>query len=738
MTYNYCFDFSSLVFLSMLLFFYYSTPKYSSFQNRLFGYIIITNFVCVIADIISGLVLFNYLPNEIILNRLVLMIYFSTQHMLAPMYLMYVMVISYPDNLKATWKKYRFLIIPAAVDQTIIITSVFTNIAFRYDEAGYYRTNFYILSLVLAGFYLFASLIVVYKNRKRMSFLPRFSVICYTLSTIVFTLIQFYLPSVLLICSAATIAIFIMYLALQNPSLLKDALEEAETSKKAAEMANEAKSAFLANMSHEIRTPMNAICGMTYLLGSTELKDDAREYVETIKNSSESLLALINDILDISKVDSGIIEIDKNPYRLDDILRDVRNYIAPLVDYSKIATNVFVGPDVPLNLIGDVYKVRQVVTNLISNAVKFTEEGEILLKIDARKKDDKKVDITFTVKDTGIGIKDEDLDKLFVKFEQIDMAKNRKREGSGLGLAIVKSYVELLNGHIDVESEFGKGSTFKVTIEQEYVDNKTVLEENEEIKDVIFVILEKNEYSRRNLEMMFSSVDAEYVILESLSQDTLKASDKFRYCLLYNFADYNEHVVNQDLSWLPLICKIAMVRQEFEFPTELSDTVFVKKPFSYITVNDTLKKFRNHEVKQTEQKEELPKFDPKTRIAIVDDNRVNLKVTSTILKKFGIQAQTMLSGFEILESYEDGAEYDLIFMDHMMPEMDGIETVKRIRALDCENAKEVPIIALTANAVMGVEDEYMKAGMNATLFKPVNIDALKVTLVKWLHGKLII
>lgn len=649
MEYNISYDVSSIVFLSLLVFFYYITPKFKNFQNRLFGMIMVVNLISVIVDLLCVRVTFTTFADNIILNKIALLIYDLTEQGLPILYYSYVIIIVNSEDLHTALKKYWPYLIPGALIEFVVLLSPLTGWAFDYNNTGYVRTNFYLFALGEAAFYLLLSLFVVFSNKKKMGFLPKISVITYSACSIGFSVIQYLHPELLLIGSAATIAILTMYLALQNPSLLKDALEDAEASKKAAEDANAAKSVFLANMSHEIRTPMNAICGMTYLLDTTSnLNTEAREYVDTIKNASESLMGIINEILDFSKVDSGKMATDSVEYNFDNIISDMGNLMDAFVNPDNVIAGIFVDNEVPRHLKGDEYKTRQIIANLVSNAIKFTPEGQILLHVTANRLDNRKVRLIIRVKDTGIGVKEEDLDRLFEQFEQVDMAKNRKKEGTGLGLSIVKSFCELLNGSIKVQSTFGSGSTFTATIEQEYLDDKTT---------------------------------------ESVEGDVSKE-------------------------------KVAEAVESVE-----------------ASVDDAVRLVCASE-KAAKPQEELIQFKPETRIAIVDDNKVNLKVTSTILRKFGIEARTMLSGYEILNCLDTGTQFDLIFMDHMMPELDGVETVKKIRLLEKSNCKTVPIIALTANAVMGVEEEFLAAGMNDTLYKPVDIEELKAMLSKWLPQNL--
>ena len=397
---------------------------------------------------------------------------------------------------------------------------------------------------------------------------------------------------------------------------------EMEEKNEIAREALEAKSNFLANMSHEIRTPMNAIYGMAELLGERDFNPDEKEYVATIKRSSENLLSIINEILDFSKVDSGKMEITEDPYSFNEMLQDVVTIIEFRMRGKNILLRLEVDPRVPVTLLGDETRVRQILINILNNAVKFTNQGAITLGI--QWKDESMIYNTergrmiINVQDTGIGISEENIKKLFTEFGQIDTKKNRNVEGTGLGLAICKRLVDAMNGEIKVSSKLGVGSTFTVILPQKVYDST---------------------------ESRF-----EFSHLETRSTNT----------------------------YIPDITA------------------------------------------------------PTAKILIVDDNKVNLQVAAELMKIFGIEAQTVESGPDAIDRMAKKTQrYDMIFMDHMMPFMDGVEATRQIRALGGYAAK-VPIIALTANAIKGVDKLFLEAGMNDYIPKPVRLELLGTILKKWL------
>ena len=411
-------------------------------------------------------------------------------------------------------------------------------------------------------------------------------------------------------------------IAVDNTRTIRSNMEEMERLMHEAEESNEAKSTFLANMSHEIRTPMNAICGMADMLLDEELTDQGREYALTIKSSSDGLLSIINDILDFSKIESGKMPIIPEEYYFASLIHDVVSMMEVRVKDRPVDLVVKVPDSAPRMLYGDTGRIKQILINIMGNAVKFTHEGTVTLEVLWQGAEQDMGWLVFRVADTGIGIKKEDMAKLFDSFEQVDMKKNRDVEGTGLGLSISKLLVESMGGSISVESTYGEGSRFTFNILQKVIDAAPC------------------EYSknRKGVEHRQFAVD---------------------------------------------------------FAT------------------------------------------PDAKVLVVDDNKVNLRVAAGLLKKFGVVPDLVDNGQDSVDIIRGQTHYDLVFMDHMMPGMDGIEATGLIRAIGTPYTDSLPIIALSANAVKGMEKEFLEGGMNDFLPKPIDLAMLGVVLRKWLPGNMI-
>ncbi len=506
--------------------------------------------------------------------------------------------------------------------------------------------------------------------------------------------------------------------------IMKEANIEIE---KAANM----KSDFLANTSHELRTPMNAIIGMAEMALREEMSPAAKNYINQIKTAGKSLLTIINDILDFSKIESGKMDIVTANYEPASMINDIATIISTRIDRDDVELVLDVNPDIPKVLFGDIVRIKQVITNLANNATKFTRVGQICLKYDFEQVSEDTINLLFSVSDTGIGIKSEDIGKLFKSFQQVDSKRNRNIEGTGLGLAISKQLIALMNGDISVESVYGEGSTFSFTIPQKVIDADAsiALTENPPCHAVGFL---DNTYAQIQLKRDMHKLDIDYTdlkdenVLSYLTENVDSLKD------IYLFVPYDSF--NKELQDFvdkhPELNTIVAAPYDTSVDYNPTNVMVVHKPLSVMS----LAGIYNHEVfsqYDSPSSDEYYDFTAETaRILIVDDNSINLTVAQGLLEPLNMEIDTALSGNAAISKINE-TMYDLILMDHMMPELDGIETTHIIRRFHSEY-DNVPIIALTANVIGDVRNMFIKEGMNDFIAKPIEVRMLINTIRKWL------
>lgn len=584
-------------------------------------------FVADVLDIISAYTIMYATTVPVWLNTFLTGAFFVLQNVNLLLVVRYVRHVGNPNKEKRELMEYVNLGI-IIIFILLVVSSPVTKLIFYFDGAEYIKGPLYNSSYVVALYFLLYALVYLLRKGKGYTRRQAVSVIGFVSTVLVGALLQLLTPgNVLLLYFLISIACTITVFGLETPDYIKlvQTLDELETSqeelKKAverAEAADRAKSDFLANMSHEIRTPINAILGMNELINRESNQEEIREYSGNLADAGNSLLSLINDILDFSKIEAGRMELSPTDYDFANLLHEVCNIIEIRCEDKNLSFEVKNNEDMPKFLYGDDVRIRQILINLLNNALKYTDAGSVTLEIDFRPTDSNRIEVILAVRDTGVGIKEENLNKLFESFKRIDLKKNRKREGTGLGLAITKSFVEMMDGYIEVESVYGEGSVFTAHIKQVQRGDETI---------------------------------------GVFDKDSFKATKKGKYQATFTA--------------------------------------------------------------------------PEAKILVVDDVKINISVVKGLLKQTGINIDAAYSGYECLELIKK-ERYDIIFLDHMMPEMDGVETLAKMKEDSTHMNQNTPVIMLTANAILGAKEEYLAGGFVDYLSKPIKWEELEAMLKKYL------
>ena len=536
---------------------------------------------------------------------------------------------------------------------------------------------------------------------------------------------------------------------------LAQMVKELEVAKVRAEQAADTKSAFLANMSHEIRTPLNAILGMTALALQTPLTAEQKDYLETVKFSAGSLLALINDILDFSKIEAHRLDLEHSAFELRETVGDAARVLALRASEKGIELAVDVASNVPDALLGDAGRLRQVLLNLLGNAIKFTSHGEVVLRVTSSGVERGRAGLNFSVTDTGIGIASEHLENIFDAFTQADSSTTRRYGGTGLGLAIARRLVDLMGGRLWVESELGKGSTFRFTayfaLADAQSDHQAALSQLEGLR---VLVIDDNATNRRILEAMLSSwlmkpttVNDATAALATLRQ-TRDTRAQFNVVIsdcqmpeMDGFDLATEMKQDKSLAQTPIIMLTSLAQAEnAERCRRIGVDACLTKPVKHSDLLDALTNIFGAAVRrQPEDAGQRPRLVPKKqlRVLVAEDNPVNRKLVVTLLQKRGHEVRAVEDGRAAVNAVASGpqAGFDVAVMDVQMPVMSGLEATRAIRASEQSGAARLPIIALTAHAMQGDRERCLAAGMDGYLPKPIDVDDLIATVERFGDGK---